>query len=89
MPVLVGILAGVAAATPAFYALHVAVRRDGHMGMGLLLACCLAPFMLLQALILVVRIVRPDDVLGFGAASALALLVSVTVAGLRAWHLMR
>lgn len=86
MPILVGLLMGVACATPMLYALHEAVRPSGRMNMGLLLACGLVPFMVLQAVLVVVWALWPTAVVRFGVTAVLALLTVVSVGVLRNWR---
>ncbi len=86
MPVLLGIAFGLVCSVPMLYASRVSARGAHGMGMGLLLACCLAPFMVQQAVLVVVRIAWPGAVLPFGASAALSFLVVVTVCALRDWY---
>ena len=85
MPVFIGIMVGVAAATPMLYELRKAARAGAHLDMGELLVCCLAPFMVLQLLLVAAWLVQPSSVLGFGTAASLAFLATVTCAILRDW----
>ncbi|MDO4404309.1 MAG: hypothetical protein Q4C09_04650 [Atopobiaceae bacterium] len=81
----IGIIVGVAVATPMLYELRKAARAGAHLDMGELLVCCLAPFMALQLLLLAVWLVWPSFILGFGAAASLTFLATVTCAILRDW----
>ena len=87
-PTLLGILVGVACATPMLVTLRESARRPPRVGMGVVAACALLPFMVLQLVLLAAWLVWPEALLPFGVAASLALLVVVTVASLFAWHHM-
>ena len=76
---------GVVCAAPMLYVLRQLGRPSGRMNMGLLLACGLAPFMVLQAALVVVWAVWPTAVAAVGVSAALALLLVVTVGVLCNW----
>ena len=86
MPVLLGIAFGVVCALPMLHASRVSADGAHGMGMGQLLAFCLAPFMVQQAVLVVVCVARPAAVLPFGASAALSFLVVVTACVLRDWY---
>lgn len=83
-----GILVGMVCATPMLIALRESARKPPRVGMGVVAACALLPFMALQLVLLAVWLSWPDALLPFGTAASLALLVAVTVAGLSAWRHM-
>lgn len=87
-PTLLGILVGMVCATPMLIALRESARKPPRVGMGVVAACALLPFMALQLVLLAVWLSWPDALLPFGTAASLALLVAVTVAGLSAWRHM-
>ena len=79
---------GVAGAAPMLYVLHGATKDATHLDIGRVIACGVAPFMVLQLVLLAVALLRPEALLGFGTALSLAFLAAVTVAGLAAWRRM-
>ena len=85
MFILLGIALGVACATPMLYALRVLARDAQGMGLAKLLACCLAPFFVLQTILFAARVVVPDVVVPLGVSAVLT-FVAVAFAGvLHAW----
>ena len=84
-----GAAAGLLAAALPYGALMRLARGDEPEGMGRLVACALAPFALLQALMLVVRILRPAAVAAFGITSTLVFLAAMSVAAARSWRHLR
>lgn len=86
--VILGVLMGVAGATPMLYVLHKATQSETRLDAGRAIACGVAPFMGLQLVLLAVALLRPEALLGFGAAASLTFLAVVTAAGLAAWRRM-
>jgi hypothetical protein len=86
--VLLGALMGVAGAAPMLYVLHRATRGGARLDAGHAIACGVAPFMVLQLVLLAVALLRPEVLLGFGTAMSLAFLAVVSIAGLVAWRRM-
>ena len=86
--VILGVLVGVAGAAPMLYVLHGATKDEARLDVRRVIACGLAPFMVLQLVLLAVALLRPEALLGFGTALSLAFLAAVTVAGLAAWRRM-
>ena len=86
--VILGVLMGVAGATPMLYVLHRATQSETRLDAGRAIACGVAPFMGLQLVLLAVALLRPEALLGFGTAMSLAFLAVVSIAGLVAWKRM-
>ncbi len=86
--VILGVLMGVAGATPMLYVLHGATKDEARLDVRRVIACGLAPFMVLQLVLLAVALLRPEALLGFGTAMSLAFLAVVSIAGLVAWKRM-
>ncbi len=89
MPILAGLLTGVVAAAPVLYAERVLVRDQASLTFGRALACGLAPFMLLQVLLVGVRLSVPAAAVSFGVTAALTFLLGATLAAVHAWQHLR
>lgn len=86
--VILGVLMGVAGAAPMLYVLHRATKDETHLDIGRVIACGVAPFMVLQLVLLAVALLWREALLGFGTAMSLGFLAVVSVAVLVAWRRM-
>jgi hypothetical protein len=83
--VILGVAAGVLAATPVLFTLHRAARGD-KPSLAAGLGSILASFFGIQLLVLAVYLGDSTAVLPFGGSAALSFLAVSTVAGLVAWQ---
>lgn len=86
--IIVGILLGVAGATPMLFVLHQAVHDGARLDAGRVIACGVAPFMVLQLVLVGVALLARGALLQLGTALSLSFLAVVCVAGLAAWRRM-
>ena len=86
--VLLGALVGVAGAAPMLYVLHRSAQEETRLDIARVVACGVAPFMVLQLVLLAVALLWREALLGFGTAMSLGFLAVVSVAGLVAWRRM-
>lgn len=86
MAVIVGLLTGALCAIPMVYVLRESIREQPRIGMGHALASGVAPFMLLQFLIVLVWLVRRGAVVGFGVGAAFGMLLMVVAGAVRYRH---
>lgn len=86
MAVIVGLLVGALCALPMTYVLRESVRQQLRIEWGHALAGGVAPFMLLQILVVAVWLVRPSSVFGFGVGAAFGLLAMVIISAVRYRH---
>lgn len=84
---LLGVAAGVLAATPLFVLLHAIARGRRLPPLGVVVAAAVVPFVALLLVTFRLRFAGPEGVMPFGVASALTYLSVVTVAGLVSWRL--
>ena len=78
MAIVLGILVGAVCAMPMLYVLKASKRGATRLGFARVLACGVAPLLVLQVAALVVWRVKPDAAPSFGVAAALALLATVS-----------
>ena len=83
---LLGVAAGVLAATPLCVLLHAIARGRRLPPLGVVVAAAVVPFAALLLAIFRLRFAQPEGVMPFGVASALAHLAVVTAAGLVPWR---
>lgn len=81
---IIGVVCGIAASVPMLYVLAASVERHAPFNMGVLIACCLAPFIVLQVLTLAVNFYWHDIAAQFGLYASVSFLAVVVLAVLRA-----
>ena len=83
-----GVVCGLFAAFPMLYVLAASTRRPGAFSMGVLIACCAAPFIVLQVIMLAVNYLWHEGAVTFGMYSSLSFLAVVVIATLiaRPWR---
>jgi len=86
--VAIGVVCGIVAAIPVMYVLGAIATRPRPFGFGVVLACCIVPFLVLQVLMLAVNYLWHAGAVQFGTASTLTFLgvVIVSVLLARPWR---
>lgn len=87
--ILWGIAAGGLCAIPTLVALHEGSHATAGLSFGRALVLGLAPFLILQALLVAVAVVSRSHAAAFGTAAVLVYLACVAVASVAAWRKLR
>lgn len=85
---LLGVALGVASTIPMASFLGKVANGGGRQDFSLGLACAIVPLVAIQAVLLVVFLVRPTSVLSFGVCSIASFLMAALVEGFVAWRRM-
>ncbi len=83
---LAGIALGAISTVPLAWFLGKVRRGEAELTIEFGLACVLAPFLFIQAVLLVLWLLVPTAVLCVGTSAALTFLVWTSVLGIRTWH---
>lgn len=75
----IGVVCGLFASLPMLYVLAASTRRVASFSLGVLIACCVVPFIVLQVLMLAVNFLWHEGAVRFGTYSTISFLVAVVI----------
>ena len=75
----IGVVCGLVASLPMLYVLAASTRRVASFSIGVLIACCAVPFIVLQVLMLAVNFLWHEGAVRFGMYATVSFLAVVVI----------